>query len=363
MIRVSDGKIGGREFFAILYAMMAIRVANSTPNLLLDTGLTAAWVMPLLSAAFLFGPLLLLLPLMKKHNTGLIELLNNLTGNLFGRLITLALFVAIFSSTSINGRNYVDIVTTMYYAETSVLYLLVVLILGASFFIAHRGLEAIGRMALLVVPIFLLTSILLVAGVAEQLNYLYVFPIAGSGAGELFKGSLTYSAFYGDIILVGILYTYVRTHRAFRKAAIWGLWVPAVKMAVFLAVFVMMFDYPAVQNIAFPYHHLTRMATLGSLANHVESIFLALWFVGAALHFAIYLYLSAYLLGKAIGYKKFELLLLPLAGTAVVLGMIPDNHLQGERWRTLLLEVSSGMFLLLPVLLWILDRFGKKGKQ
>src|SRR5690606_39773824 len=53
-------------------------------------------------------------------------------------------------------------------------------------------------MALFVVPIFLLTSILLIASVAKHLNYLYVFPIAGSGAGELLKGSLAYSAFYGD---------------------------------------------------------------------------------------------------------------------------------------------------------------------
>ncbi|EMR07199.1 spore germination protein (amino acid permease) [Bhargavaea cecembensis DSE10] len=363
MIRVSDGKIGAREFFAILYAMMAIRITNSTPNLLLDAGLTAAWAMPLLSAAFLFGPLLLLLPLLKKYNAGLLGLLDTLTGNTVGRLITFAMFVAIFSSTSLNSRNYADIVTTMYYSETSVLLILVVLILGASFYIAHRGLEAIGRTALLVVPVFLLTSVLLVIGVAEQLNILYVFPIAGSGPVELVKNSAAYSAFYGDIILVAILYAHVRTHNAFRKAAIWGLWVPAVKMAVFLAVYVMMFDYPAVMNIAFPYHHLTRMAMLGSLANHVEALFLALWFVGAALHFGIYLYLSAYLLGKVVNYKQFEHLILPLAGTAVVLGMIPDNHLQGELWRMLLLEVSSGMFLLLPVLLWTLDRFRKKAKQ
>jgi spore germination protein KB len=363
MIRVSDGKIGAREFFAILYSMMAIRITNSTPNLLLDSGITAAWMMPLLSAAFLFGPLLLLLPLLKKYNTGLLDILFNLTGNVFGRLITFALFVAIFSSTALNSRNYSDIVITMYYPETSILLILAVLVLGAAFYIAHRGLEAIGRTALLVAPVFLLTSVLLIIGVAKQLNIYYLFPIAGSGATELLRGSVAYSAFYGDIILVGILYAHVRTHRAFRKAALWGLWVPAVKMAVFLAVYVMMFDYPAVQNIAFPYHHLTRMAMLGSLANHVEGLFLALWFIGAAVHFAIYLYLSAYLLGKVIGYKEFEHLILPLAGAAVVYGMIPDNHMQGEQWRTILLEVSSGMFLLLPVLLWGLDRFRKKAKR
>jgi spore germination protein KB len=363
MIQVSDGRIGGREFFSILYVMMALRITNSTPNLLLDAGLTAAWTMPLISSAFLFVPMLLMLPLLEKYKVGLIDLVIQLTGSFLGKLITLAMFAAVFSSTALNSRNYSDIVITMYYPETSVLLILVVLILVASFYIAHRGLEAIGRASLLVVPVFLLTSILLVVGVADRLNILYLFPIAGSGAVEVVKGSVTYSAFFADIILVGILYAHVRTYRAFRKAAIWGLWVPAVKMSVFLAVYVMMFDYPAVQNIAFPYHHLTRMAMIGSLANHVEALFLALWFVGAALHFAIYLYLSAYLLGKVIGYRKFELLLLPLSGIAVVLGMIPDNHFQGEQLRKVLLQTSSGLFLLLPVVLWVLDRIRKKAKR
>ncbi|MCW1927833.1 GerAB/ArcD/ProY family transporter [Bhargavaea beijingensis] len=363
MIQVSDGKIGTREFFSILYGMMAIRITNSTPNMLLEAGLTAAWMMPLISAVALFVPLLMMLSLMKKSDADLLELVSELTGNFFGRLITFLLFAAVYSSAVLNSRSYSDIVTTMYYPDTAMLMVMVVLILGAAFFIAHRGLEAIGRTALLVVPVFMVTSMILLAGVAGQLNYLYLFPIAGTGVAEVVKGGVGYSSFFADIIIVGVLASRVRTFRAYRKASIWGLWVPAFKMALFLAVYVMMFDYPAVRNIAYPYHHLARLAMIGSLANHVEAVFLALWFIGAALHFAIYLYISAYLLGKTINYPSYKRLLFPLAGLTVILGMSPENHLQGDHLRKLLLQASSALFLLLPVLLWGLDRFRKKGKR
>ncbi|WP_213421268.1 GerAB/ArcD/ProY family transporter [Bhargavaea massiliensis] len=364
MIQVSDGKIGTREFFSILYGMMAIRVTDSTPNLLHETGLTAAWMMPLISAAVLFVPLMMMLSLLKKGDTDtdLLQLLTESTGSILGRLITFLIFASVFSSTVLNGRSYGDIVTVMYYPDTALL-IVMTLLLGAALYISHRGLEAIGRTALLVVPVFMVTSVILVLGVASQLNFLYLFPIAGAGGWEVIKGGVGYSSFFADIIIVGVLASRVRTFEAFRKASIWGLWVPAFKMALFLAVFVMIFDYPAVRNIAYPYHHLTRMAMIGSLANHVEAFFLALWFIGAAIHFATYLYISAYLLGKLIGYPPYKRLLLPLAGAAVVLGMMPENHLQGDHLRKLLLQSTSVFFLLLPVLLWGLDRFRKKGKR
>ncbi|MFL0366042.1 GerAB/ArcD/ProY family transporter [Pseudobacillus sp. 179-B 2D1 NHS] len=363
MIQVSDEKIGTREFYAILYIMMAIRITDSTPNLLLDKGINAAWMMPIISAAFLLGPLLLLLRLLKKHNAGLLEILFELTGTFFGRLITFAMFLAVFSSTAINSRNYADILISMYYPNTSVFFILVVLVLTVSFYIAHRGLEAIGQASWLIVPVFMVTSLLLVVAMIKKMNYLFIFPIAGSGAMQLVKGGAEYSAFFGDIILVGVLFSHVRTFDAYQKAALWGFGVSTVKMALYLAVYVMMFDYPAVQDIAFPYHHLTRMAMIGSLANHVEVIFLALWFLGAAIHFAIYLYLSALLLGKVMNFKPFNRLLFPLAGLAVLLGVMMENTFQGFQVRGLLLKSSSSLFLLLPVVLWGVDLFRGRIKK
>lgn len=363
MIKVSDGEIGSREFFGILYVMMAIRVTDSTPNLLHESGLTASWMIPLISGVALIGPVLLLFRLVKKYETGLIEITFELTGPFFGRLIAFLIFLSVFSSLSLNSRNYADIVITMYYPESSVLWILAVLILGAALYIAHRGLEAIGRTALLVVPLFMVTSVCLVISTTNEMNYLFLFPIAGSGVTEVAKGGIGYSSLYADVIIAGVLASQVRTFNAYRKASVWGLWVSIGKMAIFLAVYVMVFDFHAVRNIAFPYHHLTRMSMVGTIANRMEAVYLAFWYAGAALHFAAYLYISAFLLGKVIGYKPFKQLLFPVAGTAVVLGMVPENYLEGGPLRMALLYSSSGMFLLLPVVLWGLDRMRKREKK
>ncbi|HBZ08761.1 MAG TPA: spore gernimation protein [Bacillus bacterium] len=363
MIKVSDRKFGSRELFAIVYLSIGIKVTDTTPNLLLNIGSTASWAMPIISGIALIVPFLLLLPLMKKYETGLVEISYELTGKFFGNLIALVLFLIIFSGTVINSRSYVDIVITMYYPDTPVFALLFLFILGTTCYIAYLGIDNIGRASWVVGPIILVLSLLLIVFFSKNLDLELLYPIAGPGVMPLIKGSLGYSSFFGDIIMVTVIYSHVRSFESFRTGALWGFGISSVKMVLYLATFVMLFDYSSVENIAFPYHHMTRLAMVGSLANHIEAVFLAMWFLGAALHFAIYLYLSALLLGKFLHFKQFKRLLLPLSGLTVMLGLLQDNFFQGVEARKLLLQSSSGFFILLPFFLWGLDRVKGRGKK
>lgn len=363
MIRLADGKLGAREVFGLLYIMLAIRVTDTTPNLLLEKGINAAWIMPIFSSLFLFVSLLFLFSLLKTHNTGLLEIIINLTGTFVGRLIILVMFAIVFSSLTINSRTYADITIAMYYPHTSVLLILTVLILFAACFIARLGLLAIGSASWLAAATIFFTSGLLLVLVRDSIHLSFIFPIAGPGFLKLLKDSFQYSSFFGDIILVGVLFSQIRSFSAFRTGTLWGLGLSSLKMTSFLAAYIMVFDYPAVRNIVFPYHQLARMAMVGSLTIHVEAVFLYLWMFGAAIHFSVYLYISAILLQKIVNAKKVAPLIFLLAVLSVSFGLIPDNFFQGIKARELLLKFSSVYILALPVLLWILSRVKRRLKR
>ena len=363
MIRLADGKLGAREIFGILYIMLAIRVTDITPNLLLEHGINAAWIMPLLSSLYLFVSLLFLFSLLKTYNTGLLDIITDLTGPFIGRLIIVVMFVIVFSSLTINSRTYADITIAMYYPHTSVLLILVVLILVSGCFIARLGLLALSSASWLAAASIFFTSILLLILVRDSIHLSFIFPIAGPGSLELLKDSFQYSSFLGDIILVGAVFSKVRSYSAFRTGALWGFVLSTLKMTSFLATYIMVFDYPAVRNIVFPYHQLARMAMVGSMTLHVEAVFLYLWMFGAALHFSIYLYISAFILQKIINAKKVFPLIFLLAVLSVSLGLIPDNFFQGFKARELLLKFSSFYVLALPVLLWIISRVKRRLKR
>ncbi|WP_084212474.1 GerAB/ArcD/ProY family transporter [Bacillus sp. OxB-1] len=262
-------------------------------------------------------------------------------------------------ATVINSRSSADVFNTMFYPKTPIPYLYIMLI-GASFYIAKRGLENIGRTAWLFTPIFLVLMFALIVFIWEDISFNRIFPIAGPGLGTILKESVVHSSIYGESILLVALYPFIQTHKDMRMGALFGWGFSVISLALFMIIYVAVFDYPASQNIAYPFQQLSRMATIGTI-SHLESIYLAIATVASAVHFSIYLYLSAFFLSKMLQLKEFEPLLLPLAGLTVLFGMITPNIFVGNTLREALVQSSSIILLLFPFILWIVDR--RKGRS
>ncbi|MBS4178942.1 GerAB/ArcD/ProY family transporter [Lederbergia citrea] len=363
MIKTADGKIGTREFFSIIILDIGIKATDTTPNFLFTDGKNAAWMMPIFSFVIILIPFLLLLSLLKKHEKGLMELLFNLTGKYIGGIIGFGLFLIVFSGTFINSRSYIDIVNVMFYPKAPVLLLLFLLLGVASFLVAKRGFEAIGRTAWFLIPTIHIMLILLIILSWKELDWVRLFPIAGPGVTHIMKKSITHSSLYGDIILFAVFFSFIRNYKSFRLASFLGLGFSCAIIAVFLAIYTMVFDYPEIINMAYPYQQLTRIASLGEIITHVEAIFLGIWVISAAIHFAITLYLSAYLFAGALQLTEFEPLILPFAGLALLLGLHEENIFQVTTLREILFISSSWIFILLPFFLWTVDRWKGRVKE
>lgn len=359
MIKASDGNIRKRELVGIVIFLFTIQVMDTTPDLLFKYGKNAAWMMPIISFLFMLIPFLVLLGIVKRRNKGLAELVFMLMGKRIGFFIMLLFFIIIFSATVINSRNYTDIFNTMFYPKTPIPYLYVMLI-GASFYIAKRGLENIGRTAWLFTPVFLVLMFSLIGFIWEGISFTRIFPFAGPGLKTILKESAVHSSIYGESIFLFVLYRFIQTHKDMRIGSLLGWIISVLSLALFMVVYVAVFDYPASQNIAYPFQQVNRMASIGTI-SHLESIYLAITTIASAIHFSIYLYLSAYFLSKVLQMNEFEPLLLPLAGLTVLIGLISPNIFVGNALRESLVQSSSIILMLFPFVVWILDR--RKGRM
>ncbi|WP_339253608.1 endospore germination permease [Sporosarcina sp. FSL W8-0480] len=359
MIKVSNGKIRKRELMGVFIFFYAVQVMDTTPDLLLKHGKNAAWMMPIISFLFMLIPFLILLGIMKRRNTGLTELVLTLMGKRVGTFIMILFFIIIFSATVINSRNYTDIFNTMFYPKTPVSYLYVML-MGASLYIAKRGLENIARTAWIFTPIMLILMFALIGFVWEEISFSRIFPIAGPGLIPILKESAVHSSIYGESIFLLVLYPFIKKYKDLQWGSLFGWIISVLSLVIFMIVYVVVFDYPAVQNIAYPFQQVNRLATIGTI-SHLESVYLAIWTVASAIHFSLYLYLSAYFLSKALQIDEFELLLLPLTAISVLTGLISPNIFVGNALRESLIQTSSIILMLFPFVLWILHR--RKGRM
>jgi len=358
----TDGKIGVREYTSIVLLSVGLRLSDSTPSIFFQTGFTAAWAIPLLSYSFMAVPFFVMLALLKKHRgMGLMELAFKLTGRFGGVAIGTVLFLLTMLITVFSARNYIDILNMMVFQRTP-LPALFVMLFGAAVYVASLGFETIGRTAWIVIPYIETTLVFLVVFVWQELEWYHLFPIAGPGVLKLAKESLHFSSFFGEMILFTAFVPLLRSYRDFRIASYIGFGFSCFKLSVMMTVFIAVFDFPAVVRLEYPFQQLTRSASIGSIVTHMESVFLAFWLITSVIHFAIYLFLMALLLGKTIRLQSYKHLIIPLAGLIVLFGLLPENMMVVRAYWDQLNRLASSVFLLLPFLLWGVDRL-KGGLQ
>lgn len=362
MIKISDGKIGMREFASIILLTIGIKYTDTTPSILFKAGKNAAWMVSLFSIIIVGACLFILLSLVKKHQVGLVELVHRVTGRFIGSIIIFFCFLYLFLGTVINGRSYADIVDTMSYQNTPV-PVVFFLLLAVSFLVANRGLETIGRTAWFLLPALGFTAILLPVLTYNHLFWEHLFPIGGPGLKTILKEGFTHTAIFGEILILTSFYSFIRSFKEFRTASIIGITVTCITMTSYLIFYVAVFDMPSVENLAYLHQQLQRIASVGQVFTHIEAIFLAFWLLGTIIHFSIYLYLSAYLLGGVLQLKEFEPLLLPLSGLAFYLGLLPENAYQSGPIREFLLTLESGLIILIPLLVWVVDWLKERGSR
>lgn len=364
MIKIADDKIGTREFFSIILIAIGMKVTDTTPSILYEKGANAAWTIPFFYLITIGIPFLVLLSLLKKHEKGLVDLLYHLTGKVGGTLISFILFLLIFFSTTTSSRSYVAIANTLFYPKTPVIILTFALLI-TSFFVAKRGLTAIGSASWFIIPTLEILLLILIVAVLKDAQWLSIFPFAGPGVGILIKESLNYSSLFGEIIILAALFPFIRSYKNYQLASLLGFGYTLFKMALFLAIYVAVFDYPSTVNMAYPYQELTRIVNFGKGFTHLEGGFFIFWLIASIFRFAIYLYLTALLLGGALRIDKFEKLLLPLVGLVALWGLLPENVFAMDPYRELLIKIGSWTFISLPFLLWLLSKLkgGKKNNE
>jgi spore germination protein (amino acid permease) len=353
MRKLSDGKIGVREFTAILLFATGIKATDTTPDLLIFKGENAAWIVALLATLICAVPLAITILVVSKRKQELTDAIYTLTGKWIGTLIIAMLTFVVICGCFINSRSYVDIINTMYLDKTPIpaLYLL---LMAATAFVAKRGLETIGRSAWLIIWPVLFSQVLLAWFVWDEVRWGALAPIAGAGFKSLITAGVNYYSVFTEPIVLACFYCHVRNNRSFTHGNWIGYGVSAVWIIFSFALYVAIFDYPAVRQLNYPYHQLARMAQAGTI-THLESLFLGFWVIGTVIHFAIYLYFSAYFFAKLFRLNEFEPLILPIAGFILLAGLKPDSIITLNAYRDTFLRSSSVLFFALPVLLWALD--------
>ncbi len=361
MIKPTNGRIGFREITALIFIIITIKSADMTSANLFPLGESATWMFPIIWILVMIIPILALTSLCKAYrNKNLIEIIYHLTGKYLGLLISFLLFIIAFSALIFNSRAYVDIMKVEIFTTTPIVVVYGLLI-GASYFIANRGLEAIGRTSFILLPIVIFGSALLIILIGDELIPEYLFPITGSGIVPVIKHGIQNSSLIGEFLLIAVFFPYASNFKDYKRANIIGFTLACLGISLIYALYVMLFDYIAPQKMFHVFSQTSSMTGVGMFINNFDAFYFGTWTFTGLIRFSFYLYSCAALFAYTVKIKEFEPLLLPIAVLTVALGRLPKNVakvifiLRGN-----LLRSSWTIFFILPVILWLIAK--KRGE-
>lgn len=349
----TKGKLGTREFFAILIITIGTKLTDNTPSALFEKVGSAAWITIIFICLISSIPIFLLTKVITAYQEkNLVEIINHLFGRYIGFFILFLIWIIETYSIVLNSAVYADIIETMYFVETP-LFILYIILIGVGSYGAKKGLEFIGSTAWICLVGLNIALFVVLFSAFFQGNANYLFPILGNGVVAIIKEGTMNASIYGDFLYLGLIATALRSKNVYKKGVWMGLIYITIVFILSVIAYNMLFDYISIVQINYPFHETIRFIQLGFLTN-VESLFLPFWLIASFIRFAFYLYISALLFGALFKIKQFEYIVPPIALLIVFLGLIPEAPVFSVfHLREKFMYITTPFFLLLPLIIWI----------
>lgn len=355
-----EGKVGIREFVALAVIMTGAKITDDTPVIFI-TGLdTAAWMSPFFLSLFIGLPTLMMFKVQSKFDTtSFAEYMNQLFGKVLTVIILLFIWVVFSYTIVLDSAKYTDIISTMYFPETTPLWIYVVL-MGVCAYVGKKGIENIGSISWVLFPIINAAFLIaLVLGIMQGTSE-FLFPIFGSGEIEIIKESFLRGSVQFDLLLLFVVIPFVSSLKGFKKGTLIAVSILIVEITFAFIAFIVIFDFETAKLISYPYHELLRFIHLGSLQN-IETIFFPFWLVVPFIRISIYLFISAYIFGQIFNIKHFEYLIPIFAYIIIFIGLIPDYPtLTLYHIRDKLMIYMTPFVYIFPFLLWTAAKLKEK---
>ncbi|WP_079507231.1 GerAB/ArcD/ProY family transporter [Mesobacillus jeotgali] len=355
-MRQDQGKIGIKEYFAIISLTVGAKLSDDTPAIIYENAKNAGWMSALLIGIFSFVPIILLIKVYSAHKgKNLHEILLHLFGKVFGTLLSIVMLIGGTAAVIADSGTYVDIIGSMYFTKTPAIILYILLMVICAYG-AKRGIEQIGTVSWLLLPYIKITLFVALVFTFRKGTIGYLFPFWGEAPLEVAKASVKNVSIFIDFLYLALIMPLVSSYKDMKKGTLLGLVFITFELSLALVAFVVLFDYTTAEMLNYPFHETIRFIQIGFLAN-VETLFFPFWLVATFIRFSFYLYLIATLLGGILKIKEFEYLIPLIATIILLIGISPDApsiYLYVIREKVLVL--LSPAFMILPPLMWIVAK-------
>ncbi|MCR4401874.1 MAG: spore germination protein [Firmicutes bacterium] len=322
---LEEGRIGTGEAVAATLYFLSSKLFISFPQQMATVGLTAAWIVPMISFAGAAVGFLIVTALLRRYpRMGIVEIGEELAGPVLGSLAALGYFAFFFVATVVIMREFSETVGTALLPRTplAVITLIFALVTIAA---TYLGVEALTRAALLAAPLIVVTLVFLNVLLVPQANFDAMFPFFGPGLDKLVYHGIIHSAVGGEVLFLAVIAPQLREWSHARAIGLAALAITALFTSVSVLTFVTVFPYPLCVHIPYPGYETSTLIYVGRFFQRVEVAFVFLWVISGCIELALGTYTSAIILARTLKLPLYRPLLPALGVIGYSLAFVPPD--------------------------------------
>mgnify|MGYP001443399043 CR=1 FL=1 len=230
-----------------------------------------------------------------------------------GKIIGILYLVYFYIMVILATRLFVEAYKKILIDTPSWAFITVILVLTS--FIVYLGLETLGRLNQIMLPVLVIIAIAVVfLTMGEKKDYTNLLPVLGSGITPVAKGSLSVMAWFGEfVIIMGMVLPYVQKPIKHIKT---GIWAAVITLIFFLGPItgpIALFGADEAAKMVFPTFSEVRYIEAGEVINRFDTIAILFWTVGLMIRISLFFYGLSLGTAQALKLNVYQPLIIPYA--------------------------------------------------
>ncbi|HWO95883.1 MAG TPA: endospore germination permease [Bacillus sp. (in: firmicutes)] len=229
-----------------------------------------------------------------------------------GKILGIFYLIYFFIMTALATRLFAEAYKKIMMDTPLLAFVTIILLLTT--FIVYLGLETLGRLNQVMLPVLVIIAIGVVfLTMGKEKDYTNLLPILGNGFTPVAKGSLSVMGWFGEFVIMSMILPYVQRPKKLVKT---GIAVAIITLVFFLGPItgpIALFGPVEAAKMSLPTFSEVKYIAAGEVINRFDVIAILFWTVGLMIRISIFFYGLCLGTAQALKLTTYQPLVIPFA--------------------------------------------------
>lgn len=350
-------KISTIEAIALILVVSVNRLILYLPqNILISSGSSAILNVLYISIIAIFLTLVISILYKKFSGSDIFDISEFLGGKILKNIVGIFVVIYIIFISAILIREFCDILHILYYANTHVVYLILIFIIVACIASFISECSTI-KTNLLICFLMILSLVFCFLLAIPNMTYQRIFPILGNGLQETFLNGLVNVFSFNGLMVLYFIPSMLQdsSSKNFNKIAIISVVITSILLVLSTVCLLLSFSFVTSIETISPLYLLISNNQFGEYFQHPESLFILVWVLSFMTYLNIAVMFILKILRKLVCVKNIRPFVIPLCIIIFISAILPESLISVRRINTIISKFIVGpiVFFFFPLLLFI----------